>query len=368
MKIAINCCYYGKTSGGIKEYIYNLVINLLREDKKNSYLFYVSIDDLDYWIETMPAEATYKIFPFKRRQKIKRALLQPNFWKKEYEIEKFAIFHSPFFHVPYIEGCKKIITVHDLRFRRYPGSYTFFRRIYVRHAFQRSLKMVDKIITVSEFTKKEILSFYSFDPNHIIPIHEAVDQTRFKISFDDELLLEKTGLKNNYLLTVGHLEPRKNYPLLIKAIEELNRDSAHQMTLVIVGKKNYKYQPTLRAIDKAKNVKYLDFVDHETLLSLYKNALLFIFPSIYEGFGFPPLEAAQFGVPSVVSNVSSIPEICGDGALYFDPFSKEDLIRAIKEAIEKRTELQKKAIANLERFSWKLTAKKTSELYKELTS
>ena len=367
MKIAINCCYYGEKSGGIKEYIYNLVTNLLAVDKDNNYLFYVSADDLDYWRKTMPIEAKHKIFPFRRNQKVKRALLQNRFWKEEYRKERFDIFHSPFFYVPKINGCIKLITVHDMRFRRYPRSYTLARRLYVRYAFQKSLKYVDRIITVSEFTKKEILSFYTINPNLIVPIHEAVNRERFKITFDDEAILEKTGLqKERYLLTVGHLEPRKNYPLLIEAIEDLNRESDEQYPLVIVGKKNYKYRQTLTAIRKAKNVKYLDFVDYKTLLSLYKNARLFLFPSIYEGFGFPPLEAAQFGVPSAVSNVSSIPEICGEGAVYFDPFSKEDMIRGIKEALNRREELRIKGTENLKRFSWQATAQQTIALYKEL--
>jgi glycosyltransferase involved in cell wall biosynthesis len=367
MKIALNCCYYGEKSGGIKEYIYNLVTNLLRVDQNNQYLFYVSVDDLDYWLKTMPQEAKYKIFPFPRKAKLKRALRQNRFWKKEFTTERFDIFHSPFFHLPNIEGCKKIMTVHDLRFRRYPESYPFFRRIYVQHAFKSSLQWVDRIITVSRFTKNEITDLYSYNPDYIVPIHEAVDHKRFHDIENAETILNELGLAGQgYLLTVGHIEPRKNYPLLIEAVEELNSSSPEQYQLVIVGKKNYKYKKTLQSIKNSEQVRYLSFVPHETLLTLYKNALLFVFPSFYEGFGFPPLEAAQFNIPSAVSNVSSIPEICGEGAVYFDPFSKDEMKRAIKEGIERRAELQKKAADNLRRFSWKNTAEQTVALYEEL--
>jgi len=367
MKIAINCCYYGETSGGIKEYIYNLVSNLLAVDKSNSYLFYVSTDDIEFWERTMPRDAIYKVFPFKRKEKIKRSLRQNSFWRKEHAREKFDIFHSPFFYIPALSGCKKIMTVHDLRFRRYPGSYTLLRRLFVRYAFQKSLRTIDRIITVSEFTKKEITEFYNIDPDRIVPIHEAVDQKRFSINFNDKEIIEKLGLKEKqYLLTVGHLEPRKNYPLLIEAIEELNQDPSFQYKLVIVGKRNYKFEETVVKIEKSSNTLYLDFVQHETLLSLYKNALLFLFPSIYEGFGFPPLEAARFGVPAAVSNASSIPEIVGRGATYFDPLSKDDMIRGIREAIKKRDELSGLAQENLNRFSWRATAEQTITLYEDL--
>jgi len=367
MKIAINCCYYGETSGGIKEYIYNLVTNLLAIDKENSYIFYVSLDDIEFWERTMPQEADYRVFPFKRNEKFKRSLRQNRFWIKEHTREQFDIFHSPFFYIPTLPGCKKIMTVHDLRFRRYPRSYTLLRRLFVRYAFQKSLRNVDRIITVSEFTKKEITEFYNIDPGKIIPIHEAVDQKRFSIDFDDKQILKELGLEErNYLFTVGHLEPRKNYPLLIEVIDELNRDSSFNHKLVIVGKKNYKYEETVARIESSRNTLYLDFVKHETLLALYKNALLFLFPSIYEGFGFPPLEAAQFGVPAAVSNVSSIPEITGKGAVYYDPLSKQDMIRGIKEAIRDREKLVKLARENLKRFSWRSTAEQTITLYEEL--
>lgn len=368
MKIAINCCYYGETSGGIREYIYNIVTNLLAIDTANSYIFYVSPDDIGFWKKTMPPQAKYKTFPFKRDQKVQRALLQNRYWKNELSKEKFAIFHSPFFNIPHIEGCKKIMTVHDLRFRRYPLSYTLFRRLYVQFSFRQALKWVDRIITVSDFTKNEITALYRYNSDHIMPIHEAVDSNRFREIKNDTALLKKTGLESQkYLLTVGHLEPRKNYPSLIKAVELLNQDPEYQYKLVIVGKKNYKYKETVTAISQSSSTIYLDFVDHETLMALYKNALVFVFPSIYEGFGFPPLEAAQFGVPSAVSNVSSIPEICGEGAVYFDPLSTEEMVSAIKQVIKLRADYSLKAAENLKRFSWKSAAEKTIALYEELT-
>jgi glycosyltransferase involved in cell wall biosynthesis len=367
LKIALNCSYYGEKSGGIKEYIYNLVINLLKVDKENEYTFYVSVDDEEFWRRTMPKEAKYKIFPFKRDQQIKRSLTQDSFWRKEQQLEKFDIFHSPFFYVPKLDNCKTIMTVHDLRFRRYPNSYTFMRRHFVRYAFEKSLKFVDRIITVSEFTKSEIEAFYSYPSERIAPILEAVNYDNFLKEVDDTSILKELGLnKQGYLLSVGHIEPRKNYPLLIEAVDELNKDPKYSYGLVIVGKKNYKYQDSIEAINRSNNVKYLDFVSFDTLISLYKNALIHVFPSIYEGFGFPTLEAALFGVPSVISNVSSLPEMGGNSAVQIDPRSKTSLINGIKEAIDRRDELSILTKENLNRFSWSKTAEETKALYDEI--
>lgn len=371
MKIAFNCCYYGRTSGGIKQYIYNLVTNLYKIDKKNEYIFYVSIDDLDYWNETMPPGVKCKKFPFRRTQKIRRALFQNKFWKKEQKKEKFTLFFSPFFNIPNIKDCIKIMTVHDLRLKRYPKSYTLSRRLFLNYYVKKSVKDCDKIITISHFTKNELINFYNCDKNKIVTIYEAINNEEFKLNS----IPKKKDLKHlklaseKFILTVGHLEPRKNYGILIEAFNELIYEKDLNYKLVIVGKKNFKYKRILEKIKHSKNVLHLGFVEFSDLLKLYYFADLFVFPSIYEGFGFPPLEAASLGTPSVVSKASCIPEICGDSALYFNPFDKSDLKKNIfrilndKNFYEKYKNLAKK---NMKRFSWKTNAKKTSNLFNKM--
>ncbi|MBN1214460.1 MAG: hypothetical protein JXA99_03355, partial [Candidatus Lokiarchaeota archaeon] len=140
MKIALNCCYYGRTSGGIKEYIYNLVTNIIKILPPDQLIFYISPDDEEYWKETIPIDLSYKKIPFKRENKIRRAILEKYFWNYELIQEKFDLFHSPFFHVPLRLNCKKIMTVHDLRFRKFPESYPFKRRLYLQYKVLQSLK------------------------------------------------------------------------------------------------------------------------------------------------------------------------------------------------------------------------------------
>jgi glycosyltransferase involved in cell wall biosynthesis len=373
MKIAVNCCYYGEKSGGIGEYIYNLVTHLTDLNKESKFIFYVSKDDEKFWQKTMPANLRYKLFPFARNQKIKRALFQNKFWKAEEKKEKFDVFHSPFFHVPTVIKCPMVMTVHDLRFRRYPKSYPFFRYQYIKYAFRKSIKRCETIITVSEFTKKEILKYYRIKSTKISVIHEAINENKFtphNISLLDDDILHKYEIgKDKFILSVGHLEPRKNYLNLFQAYLELKKANKINCKLIIVGKKNYKYKQELKIINREEDIIYLEFVSREVLLALYNQALCLVFPSIYEGFGFPPLEAAAMNTPSVVSNTSCIPEICGKGALYFDPFDIED----IKDKLERmftdrklRNEVIIKASKNLKSYSWEATARKTFKVFQSL--
>lgn len=373
MKIAVNCCYYGEKSGGIREYIYNLVVHLVELNKKAEFIFYVSKDDEKYWQKTMPVNLKYKIFPFKRDQKIKRAFLQNYFWKAEEKKEKFDVFHSPFFHVPTAIECPLVMTVHDLRFRRYPQSYPFFRYLYIKYSFKKSIRRCETIITVSEFTKKEIIKYYRIDSKKIQVIHEAINEKQFNLHninrSDYDILREYDIEKDKFILSVGHLEPRKNYLNLFQAYLELKKANRINCKLVIVGKKNYKFKQELEVIDKEKDIVYLEFVKQKTLLALYDQAVCLVFPSIYEGFGFPPLEAAAMRTPSLVSNASCIPEICGEGALYFDPFDIKDIKNKLDLMVSNkktRNEIISKATQNLKSYSWEATARKTMNVFHSL--
>lgn len=369
MKIAINCAFFQPRGGGIKEYIYNLVSNLLLIDGENDYILYVLKDQLHFAQEAFP-KARLKVMPYSSNQVIRRSLFENIFWRKEEETEKFDIFHSPFFHAPRFKNTKIILTVHDLRFCVYPSTYTFKRLVFLRHAVRHSLTRANHIISISEFTKKELMRFYNLPSEKITTIHEAINRDKFSVEnierskCDNEvidLLTNKT-----FLFTLGHVEPRKNYISLVKAFKLLQMEYPN-IYLVIAGKKAQGYDEFSKIIKDIDNVLYLDYVSRETLLWLYKNAIAFVFPSIYEGFGFPPLEAAALGTPSVVANSSCIPEICGESALYFDPYNVCDMKNACKKILtnpELRNELRQRSIINLLRFSWKQNAISTFNLYK----
>lgn len=373
MKIAINCSFFIPKGGGIKEYIYNITRNLAKIDSENEYVLYVASDYYDYACKELPKTMKIKSTPFSSKQSIKRSLFENSFYQKEEITEKFEVFHSPFFHIPNLKSAKRIITVHDLRLCRYPETYTFLRYQFLKRAVKKSILSADKIITISDFTKEELLHFYNVEESKITSIHEAINLE----SFDQrnienyDFKLNNDLKKNKFILSVGHLEPRKNYNSLIKVFQRLKSEEGAdgELKLVIVGKKSFNFDATLKSVALDDNIYHLDFIDFKDLLWLYANAKIFVQPSFYEGFGFAPLEAAALGTVSVVSNTSSTPEICGNSAFYFNPFDSDDIYNNIKIALTDMSLFQQKKSllqSNLNRFSWLKNAETTLEVYKSI--
>lgn len=371
MKIAINCAFYQPKGGGVKEYIDNLINNLAVHDKKNEYILYVLQDQIDYAKKNLPAKFRIKTIPYNSkslRDRIKRSLFEQQFWRNEEKEEGFDIFHSPFFHSPKFKKVPVILTVHDLRLYRYPQTYEFLRYVFLKRKVKASIKKANHIISISNFTASELKNLCDVSEDKITVIHEAINRERFTLSsnYSPEDIPEKLK-RNSFLLAVGHMEPRKNYDRLINAFKNLKaKDEFKDFQLIIVGKKDHSYKNTLELIESTKDVNYLNFVSLETLLWLYKNAALFVFPSYYEGFGFPPLEAASFQTVSAVSNISSIPEVCGEAAFYFDPFNVENIAETISLALTNEglmEDKRKKLTQQLEKFSWEKNALETMKIY-----
>lgn len=375
-KIAINCAFYQPRGGGIAEYIFNLVSNIDILDTKNEYILYVLSDMEKYARQNLPTRFNIKVIPYSSSyiDVIKRSLLGQRFWEKEEKMEKFDLFHSPFFHSPQFKKSKVLVTVHDMRFYRFPYTYTIPRFLYLRYAVKHSCKKADHIIAISQFTKDELNKAYHFPENKITVIHEAINKERFSTVGADSYTLpsQYANLKGQrYLLTVGHLEPRKNYERLIDAFILLKQNkNLKDLKLLIVGKKGHQYNKILKKIAETKDVVYLDFVEHGMLQWLYNNALLFVFPSYYEGFGFPPLEAGCYGVVSAVSNISSMPEVCGNSVFYFNPYNIENMAKVMQEAVtNERLRKEKRLLMSqqIDSFSWKDNASRTIDIYRMLT-
>jgi glycosyltransferase involved in cell wall biosynthesis len=373
MKIAVNCIFFGPKGNGIKEYIGNFLTSLSAIDTNNEYLLYVLSDRVEYAREHLPVNMRIKPVPYSSHQTLKRSLFLNRFFRKEEKIENFDLFHSPFFHSPVFKKAKVVMTVHDLRLYRYPSTYSFLRYWFLRFEVKRSVQTCQHIISISEFTKKELIELIKIDENKITVIHEAVNENQFsKIQITDFQSPIKALQNTRFLLTVGHIEPRKNYERLLIAFEQLKRKTYHSdIKLIIVGNKSHSYKKVMNRISKMEDVYYLNFVDHDFLLWLYSNASLFVYPSIYEGFGFPPLEAACFGTVSAVSNISSIPEICGDSVFYFNPFDIKDIESVLNDSLVNPDKINdKKALlfANLRKFSWKRNAEESLKVYAKVFS
>jgi glycosyltransferase involved in cell wall biosynthesis len=368
MKIAINCIYYGVGGGGVSEYIYNLVKELIGLNNDYNFVFYITEDSEIKFKELTKGRGVVKIFPFDSRNKIKRAFLQSYFWREEEEIERFDVFHSPFFYGPKFKKAKTVLTVHDLRFLNYPRSYEIKRFLFLRYAVKKSIKQADKIITISNFTKNEIHKFYNIELSKIRVIYEAVDIGGFKFKNNDSIRLieDESIVSLKFMLAVGHIEPRKNYVRLIDSYLALPQNLREQYKLVIVGKKNHDFKKIISKIEKAIGVIYLNYVSRDDLIWLYANCKVHVFPSYYEGFGFSSLESGLFGKPTIGANQSSIPEISGKGGLYFNPFSPLDITEKIINILSDENlynELSKNALKNTEKYSWIQNAIETCQVY-----
>ena len=373
MKIAINCQFcFEKGASGIKEYIVNLTNHLEQVDHENEYVLYVLEDQLEFAKTKLPARFKLKTIPYQRNfvSKVKRSLFAQRFWSKEEREEGFDVFHSPFFHAPKMKKARLVITVHDLRLYRYPETYAFLRYQFLKRAVKNSIARADHIIAISQFTKDEIIDTCKVNPDKVTVIHEAVNRSFFSADAikDYSLPQEYAYLKDcRFLFCLSQIEPRKNHVRLIKAFSAIKAMGGFDdLWLVLAGRQSLNVEPVLKLVAETSDVVYLDHVPTEILLWLYRNATLFVYPSYYEGFGFPPLEAASLGTVPAVGNLTSLPEVCGDCAFYFDPYDISDMSKVIAAALKDESLIQEKKTKlenQLNKFSWENNARETIKVY-----
>ena len=368
---------------GIGEYTLNLLKALFRIDTKNEYrLFYNSFQSKKCHLkEKYPNVQFYR---FKYPNKIFNFGL--NFFSLP-KIDKLLggvdLFFMPNWQFMALSRrSKKIITVHDLSFEYYPQYYSLKRRLW--HKFikpKRLIQSSDKIITPSESTKRDLIKLYKIQPEKIEVIYSGIgEEFKFQISnFKFQKVKEKYNLPDNFILYLGTLEPRKNLENLILAFDELytNLDiKEHKLKckyyLVIAGAKGWLYESiykTARSIKAKDHVKFIDYVAPEDKPYLYNLASLFVYPSFYEGFGFPPLEAMACGVPTVVSFSSSLLEVVGKAALAINPYDIREVAQSMFECLTDdrlRDSLKNKGPKQAKRFSWQKCDEKTLEVFDEV--
>lgn len=250
----------------------------------------------------------------------------------------------------------KISVVHDVTFLHYPESYSLTFRIAYKVLIPLIIKLSKRIVTVSNFSKKDLFLIYNLNPKNVEVVYNAVSK-----SFKPLLTCSKSN--KNFALAVSSPNKHKNFSRMIDAFLKSNVS----LDLKIIGSLSSTFSNQVSNISQDHRIKFLGRVDDETLIDLYQNAKFFIFPSLYEGFGIPPLEAQACGCPVISSNAASLPEVLGDSVLYFDP-TNIDSIKSAIEKINSNADLQDKLILegyeNLKRFSWEKSAIKMNEIIK----
>lgn len=361
----------------MEEYVLNLVSHLLAVDNQNKYILFKSGFKEGLVLKDFFSNRN-NIF-FEKRVKISNRLL--NILLKIFReplldsiSDRPDIFFMPNINIgPISNRCQKIVTFHDLSYEIYPEHFSLKRRLW--HKFINPKKQAEeahKIIAVSESTKSDLINLYNIPFDKIKVIYSGVNARFGPILFNDVRLSrirQKYRLPEHFILYFGAVEPRKNIIGLIKAFEELKSSKADitDLKLVIAGIKGWLYDEIIITAKESKycqDIIFTGFIEDQEKLFVYNLASLFVYPSFYEGFGFPPLEAMACGVPTITSNTSSLPEIVGDGAIMVDPYNVDEIVLAMDLCLsdeELRLKLREKGLAQAKKFSWQKAAKDTLE-------
>lgn len=289
------------------------------------------------------------------------------------------VFFTPTHYAPRFSPVPTIISIMDLSYIHYPQMFKKSDLFQLKNWTAYSVKQAKEVMTISKASKDDIIKTYQIPGDKVVVTYPGVklktQNSKLKTTMQNpKLLQEKYNIKRDYILFVGTLQPRKNITRLIEAFSKISnaKNQSSNPQLVIVGKKGWLYEEILQAPKKygvEKQTLFLHNVSDEDLSIFYKNALCFVLPSLYEGFGLPVLEAMENGCPVVTSNVSSLPEAAGDAALYVNPQDPDDIAQKIMLIINDnklRKELIEKGYKQIKKFSWEKTAKETLKVLEEV--
>lgn len=316
-----------------------------------------------------------------------RGIWAPRFWTQiglslEMLLHRPDVLFVPAHTVPVIHPKRTCVTIHGLEYEASPESYAWHERLYMRWSIRFSVRFASQIITVSENTKKDLINLYQVPSEKITVIYEGVSQNfQFPISnFQPNQNASNTKLENldidskfriqnsRFFLFIGRLEERKNVRCIIEAFEYFKERTKLSHQLVLVGKSGYgneKIRSRIQASSFKNDIRELGYVSEVEKWKLLNHAEVFVFPSLYEGFGLPVVEAQLVGTPVITSDTSSLPEIAGDGALLVDPTRPREIGRAMVTLTtdpRRRAGIIDKATQNVKRFSWVHCARDVNQL------
>ncbi|MBO0863323.1 MAG: glycosyltransferase family 4 protein, partial [Chloracidobacterium sp.] len=374
--IGIDAHAIGARQGGNETYIANLIKSLAEIDGDNRYTIYLA---------NAAAAAQWRE-EFRNRYKNFSVILLPpptplvrvpvyltyELFRRPVDVLHVQYTAPPFCRTPLV------VTIHDLAFERMPETFTRRGSFQLKLTVRRTAKRAARIATVSEYSRQDLLNIYKLSPEKVAVTYNGVG-TSFSpqpsVPEEAEEIRRRFGVSRDFLLAVGSLQPRKNMVRLIRAYAKLrNEREDFSPQLVIVGRKLWL---TSEIFDEVKRQRWADdviltgYVDDRDLPALYRAARAFVYPSLFEGFGLPPLEAMACGTPVVTSDVSSLPEVAGEAALLIDPNDEQALANALLEIVNDeglRAELRQKGIAQAKKFTWRDAAEKTLGLYREAYS
>jgi glycosyltransferase involved in cell wall biosynthesis len=373
--IGIDARFYGSIGKGLGRYAQELVDRLVATDQVNNFVVFLGKENFNEFQTSNPR--VRKVLADIRWYSWQEQIIMPFIIRRA----KVDFMHYLHFNVPLLAPRPFIVTIHDLILYRYPTLrsttlnplYYWLKNLAYRIIINFAVHCSRQIITVSQFTKQDILEQFKIKEGKVIVTYEGVsafaDQADSTAVF--ATVLKRYKLAQPFLLYVGSAYPHKNLNWLVEAVEQLPEKS---LSLVFVGKEDYfsrQLQDYIKSQPRKHRYIFPGFVPDSDLLNLYRQAEAYVFPSLYEGFGLPPLEAMAAGCPVLAARASSLPEVLGEAALYFDPSDLASFGLAWQElqtGKAKRAQLIKAGLARAASFSWQRCMEQTLAIYSKLCS
>ncbi len=367
--------FFGPRGKGLGRYTQKLIEALEEIDNQNDYVIFLRRENFN---EFQPQNKRFrKVLADYRWYTLAEQIFLPFvIWR-----QKVDLMHFPHFNVPIFYSGRFIVTIHDLILRNFAtrrastlGAVKYWlKNLGYRLVIWAALKRAKKIITVSEYVKNDIIRCFDVPPQKIVVTYEGAAEKSLPFpGFKHKL--KEFGIEKPYLLYVGNAYPHKNLERLIGAFEILVDDFKKNLQLVLVGEEDYFYQrlqeeapnSILKNAEIFNRIVFTDFVKDEDLWTLYQNAALYVFPSLCEGFGLPPLEAMSHGLAVAASNATCLPEILGDAAVYFDPLNPRDIAEKVNQVLIDENlsrMLVREGFEQIKKYSWRKMGEETFELY-----
>ncbi|MBI4546343.1 MAG: glycosyltransferase family 4 protein [Ignavibacteriae bacterium] len=373
MKIGFNAQIISGSNTGVGVYAKNLLEALLQLGFPHEFFVFGNKDYLDQLSAGTATFVPTRVLLRKSWQRILWEQLALPHKVRQYRLD---VMYYPDHTTSLLMNTKaSIITIHDLSFLAFPKTFPFMTRSYKSYAVRHSVARADRIVVDSHATKTECLRLLDVPETKLEVVHNGIDKCFNRVTDVTKLheVQKKYNLPKNFILCVSTLELRKNITTLVKAYSSLRRRHTVDHKLIVAGGKGWLYEEifrTVHALSLETDVIFLGYVGRDDLVGLYNLADVFVYPSLYEGFGFPPLEAMACGCPVVASNSSSLPEVIGDAGLQVDCRNEDELTGAVLRVItdsEYRNTLVARGFMRIKQFTWGNAAKKLLGVFQSLS-
>lgn len=365
MKILLDLRSIRQPESGDGQFSINLINSLSRIDVHNRYTLLLR-PETEPFFRVKASNFKSKILSIKPHSATEQLLL-PAIIRKE----KADLFHSFTYAMPYWAGIPSIINIYDITHIHFRQNYPYALKLYYAIVVKRCAKKADRILTLSNYSKEDIASHLRVVKNKIKVIYCGRRFFAMDKAVVEKNLKKNYNLKNGFILYVGNMRPHKNVETLIRAFKKC-LDKRADLELVVCGKKKFSFSEIAKKVNSlklSKKVRFMDYIDDKMLPLLYNGASLLAFPSFYEGFGLPPVEAMSCGTPVVSSDAASLPEILGDAARFVNPCDAEGLSNAMMDILSDKNTTESLSRRGLERckaFSWEKSAEELLDLYNDI--